>query len=170
MAELIDNIMDFARGRLGGGMMLNRQPLLLEPVLSRVVGELRMAWPKRAIETDFRLCEPVDCDGPRLSQILSNLLANALMHGSLEDPVQVQASLDHGIFELSVGNTGKVIPPEAIEKLFHPFTREGVRSSQNGLGLGLYIASEIARAHGGDLTVVSTEETTRFTFRMPTST
>ncbi len=102
MAELIDNIMDFARGRLGGGMMLNRQPLLLEPVLSHVVDELRMAWPKRVIETDFHLCEPVDCDGPRLSQILSNLLANALMHGSPEGPVQVQASLDHGIFELSV--------------------------------------------------------------------
>ena len=78
MAELIGNIMDFARGRMGGGMMLNRQPILLEPVLRHVVDELRTAWPKRTIEAEFHLLDPVDCDAARLSQILSNLLANAL--------------------------------------------------------------------------------------------
>lgn len=166
MAELVDNIMDFARGRLGGGMMLNRQSILLEPVLCHVVEELRTAWPTRIIEREFRLGEPVDCDAPRLSQILSNLLANALQHGEPDKPVHVNAFLEQDIFELSVTNSGKPIPPEALERLFQPFTREHVRSSQNGLGLGLYIASEIARAHKGELTVASTEEETRFTFRM----
>jgi sigma-B regulation protein RsbU (phosphoserine phosphatase) len=167
MAELIDNIMDFARGRLGGGMILNRQLVYLEPVLCHIVAELRTAWPERIIETEFRLVEPVDSDAPRLSQMLSNLLANALTHGAPDGPVHVNAFLEGNVFELSVSNGGKPISPEALERLFQPFTREDVRSSQNGLGLGLYIASEIARAHNGELTVVSTEEVTRFTFRMP---
>jgi sigma-B regulation protein RsbU (phosphoserine phosphatase) len=167
MAELIDNIMDFARGRLGGGMILNRQLVYLEPVLCHVVAELRTARPERIIETEFRLVEPIDCDAPRLSQMLSNLLANALTHGAPDGAVHVNAFLEGNVFELSVSNSGKPISPEALERLFLPFTRENVRSSQNGLGLGLYIASEIARAHNGELTVVSTEEVTRFTFRMP---
>jgi sigma-B regulation protein RsbU (phosphoserine phosphatase) len=170
MAELIDNIMDFARGRLGGGMMLNREPVLLEPVLCHVVEELRTTWPERVIETDFRLTEPIDCDAPRLSQILSNLLANALTHGSPDGPILVNAFLGGDVFELSVTNSGKPISPQTLERLFQPFTREDVRSSQNGLGLGLYIASEISRAHKGELTVASTGEITRFTFRMSTST
>ena len=169
MAELIDNIMDFARGRMGGGMMLNRQPILLEPVLRHVVDELHIAWPQRAIEAEFRLLGPVDCDAARLSQILSNLLANALTHGSPEGPVHVRAFLEQNVFELSVTNSGRPIPPEALEKLFQPFTRQDVSSSQNGLGLGLYIASEIARAHKGELTVASNAEETCFTFRMPAS-
>ncbi|HET7061345.1 MAG TPA: PAS domain-containing sensor histidine kinase [Nitrosospira sp.] len=169
MAELIDNILDFARGRMGGGMMLNRQPVLLEPVLRHVVDELRTAWPKRAIEAEFRLLDPVDCDSARLSQILSNLLANALTHGSPEGPVRVRAFLERDLFELSVTNSGRPIPPEALEKLFQPFTRQDASSSQNGLGLGLYIASEIARAHKGELTVSSNAEETCFTFRMPAS-
>ena len=167
MAELIDNIMDFARGRLGGGMILNRQPADLEPVLCHVVAELRTAWPEKVIETEFRLAEPVDCDAPRLSQILSNLLANALTHGAPDGPVHVNAFLEGNVFELSVSNKGKSISSGTLERLFQPFTREDVRSSQNGLGLGLYIASEIARAHKGELTVISTVEVTRFTFRMP---
>ena len=169
MAELIDNIMDFARGRMGGGMVLNRRRVLLESVLRHVVDELRIAWPKRAIEAEFRLADPVDCDAARLSQILANLLANALTHGSPEGPVHVRAFLERDLFELSVINSGKPIPPEALEKLFQPFTREDARSSQNGLGLGLYIASEIARAHNGELTVASDAKETCFTFRMPAS-
>lgn len=169
MAELIDNILDFARGRMGGGMMLNRQPILLEPVLRHVVDELRTMWPKRAIEAEFRLLDPVDCDAARVSQILSNLLANALTHGSPDGPVHVRAFLERDLFELSVTNSGRPIPPEALEKLFQPFTRQDASSSQNGLGLGLYIASEIARAHKGELTVSSNAEETCFTFRMPTS-
>jgi phosphoserine phosphatase RsbU/P len=159
--------MDFARGRLGGGMILNRQLVHLEPVLCHVVAELRTAWPERIIETEFRVMEPIDCDAPRLSQMLSNLLANALTHGAQDGRVHVNAFLEENVFELSVSNSGKPISPEALERLFQPFTREDVRSSQNGLGLGLYIASEIARSHKGELTATSTEKITRFTFLMP---
>ncbi len=81
-------------------------------------------------------------------------------------PIRVRAMAAGGVFELSVANAGDPIPPAAMERLFLPFSRGTLRPSQNGLGLGLYIASEIAKAHGGVLDVVSTEEETRFTFRL----
>jgi signal transduction histidine kinase len=70
------------------------------------------------------------------------------------------------MFELSVANSGEPIPPDLLERLFQPFFRASGRSSHQGLGLGLYIASEIARAHGGTLDVISTQKETRFTFTM----
>jgi sigma-B regulation protein RsbU (phosphoserine phosphatase) len=79
----------------------------------------------------------------------------------------VQASTDGSRFELWVANAGDPIPSAALDRLFRPFTRGAVRPNQQGLGLGLYIASEIARAHEGTLDVVSSADETRFTFRMP---
>jgi signal transduction histidine kinase len=167
MAALIDNVLDFARGRLGGGLSLNRAPTPLQPVLAHVVAELRSGRPGTVIDAEFDLPAPVDCDPGRLSQLLSNLLANALTHGADDAPVRVRAAAAGDVFELSVANSGEPIPPATMEKLFEPFERGAVRPSQQGLGLGLYIASEIAHAHGGALSVASSPKETRFTFRMP---
>ena len=103
----------------------------------------------------------------RIAQLLSNLLANALTHGAPDAPVRVDAHTDAARLELSVANRGDPIPPATQQRLFQPFSRASLRPGQQGLGLGLYIASEIARAHGGTLEVSSTAEETRFTFRMP---
>ena len=168
MAGLIDNVLDFARGRLGGGLPLT--PVLedrLETGLEQVVAELRTAWPDRVIQTDLALGQPVLCDRARVAQLFSNLLANALTHGDAAGPVMVRARSDSNGFELSVANKGEPIPAGTIERLFQPFSRASDRPDQQGLGLGLYIASEIARAHGGSLDVESTPDETRFTFRMP---
>jgi signal transduction histidine kinase len=168
MSGLIDNVLDLARARLGGGFVLNRdarEPL--DPVLAQVVGELRAVWPDRAIETAFDLTRPVNCDRIRIAQLLSNLIGNALTYGSADRPVRVRGVTSDSIFEVSVSNAGDPIPPEAMGRLFEPFSRGDVRPNRDGLGLGLYIASEIARAHGGTLTAASTPEETRFTFRMP---
>jgi len=170
MAGLIDDVMDFTRARLGGGLPLDRdagEPLT--PTLEHVIAELRTASPDRTIEAHVALDQPVYCDRARIAQLLSNLLANALTHGSPERPVSVHAGVRDGVFELSVSNSGEAIPPATIERLFQPFTRAAAAPNQQGLGLGLYIASEIARAHGGALEVTSTEAETRFTFRMPAS-
>ncbi len=167
MSGLIDDVMDFARGRLGGGIGLNRSPTNLGPALDHVVDELRTAHPSRTIETTIDLPQPVICDPDRLSQLLSNLLANAITHGSADGPIRVFAGIADGHFTLWVGNTGKPIPAEAMGRLFKPFEREEVRASRNGLGLGLYIASEIARAHGGTLSATSDDAETRFIFTMP---
>jgi signal transduction histidine kinase len=168
MAGLIDNVLDFARGRLGGGLSLNLVvDNHLESILEHVVAEQRTAWPDREIVAEIALKQPVAYDGARISQLVSNLLANALAHGDPTGPVGVHARSDGDGFELSVVNLGEPIRPETLAQLFHPFSRASVRRGQQGLGLGLYIASEIARAHGGSLEVASTAENTRFTFRMP---
>jgi phosphoserine phosphatase RsbU/P len=168
MAGLIDDVLDLARGRLGGGIALNRDSgKPLEPILGQVVEELRLASPGRAIEAEFKLDRPVNCDPSRLGQMLSNLLGNALTHGAASKPVFVHAETTQDTFELWVANAGEPIPAAATEKLFEPFFRGNARASKQGLGLGLYIASQIAKAHGGELTVRSTTEETRFTFRMP---
>jgi signal transduction histidine kinase len=168
MSALIDNVLDFARGRLGGGVSLNRTIQPLQPVLNQVVAELRAGFPASQIETHFDLAREVDCDGGRIAQLFSNLLGNALTHGTAGSPVRVRATTAGGEFELSVANLGKPIPPQAVNRLFQPFYRVSAQDArQEGLGLGLYIASEIARAHGGKLEVASSAQETRFTFRMP---
>ena len=168
MAELIDNVLDFAHGRLGSGLTLERDAHVpLGEVLEQVVDELRTAWPKRRIETRLDMTRTVSCDRARIAQLLSNLVANALTHGASDEPILVRASTLDGTFELSVSNQGEPIPPSTLERLFQPFFRVAARPSQQGLGLGLYIACEIARAHGGSLDVTSDRTETRFTFRMP---
>ncbi len=167
MAGLISNVLDFARGRLGGGLPLTRVVEAgLEPMLDQVIAELQSAWPNRAIQSEFALSRPIVCDGARIAQLFSNLLANALTHGAPAGPVRVHARSDDSGFELSVANFGEPIPRATIDHLFQPFSRGSARLGQQGLGLGLYIASEIARAHEGSLKVASSPEETRFTFRM----
>ncbi len=167
MAGLIDNVLDFARGRMGGGLMLHRREELLLPVLEHLIAELQTAWPDRRIEAAFSLSEPVNCDRSRISQLFSNLLANALVHGAAAHPVQIHGSVRDGVFELVVCNAGEPIPPEMLSRLFQPFVRGEETAGKQGLGLGLFIASEIAKAHGGKLSGSSSEEETRFTFTMP---
>jgi phosphoserine phosphatase RsbU/P len=168
MAELIDNVLDFARGRLGGGITLDRSARKpLEPVLHQVIDELRLASPGRQIEAEYSIDNPVDCDRGRIGQLVSNLVGNALSHGATNEPVRVRAETDGGLFKLSVSNGGEPIPEAAMERLFEPFFRGEVRASRQGLGLGLHIASQIAKAHDGALTVTSTPEETKFTFIMP---
>jgi sigma-B regulation protein RsbU (phosphoserine phosphatase) len=168
MHGLIDNILDLARGRLGGGLSVKRdanEPL--EPALRQVVAELQSAMPDRIIDVDIDISVMVSVDRMRISQLASNLLANALTHGARDMPVKLTAIVTGDTLVLSVVNHGTPIPQSIVEKLFQPFFRGGTGESPQGLGLGLHIASEIAKAHGGTLAVSSTEEQTAFTFSMP---
>jgi len=168
MAELIENVLDFARGRLGAGISLDmRKDTQLEPVLHQVISELRVSWPDRAISVDYDLCHPIDCDASRIAQLFSNLLGNALTYGAPNQPVRVGARSAEGTFELYVANSGPQISDAVIARLFQPFVRGEGQATSQGLGLGLYIASEIAKAHGGDLSATSTPQETRFTLKIP---
>jgi sigma-B regulation protein RsbU (phosphoserine phosphatase) len=166
-SALIENVLDFARGRLGDGLTLTRdarQPLA--PVLEQVVNEIRAIAPKREIRTKFEIDLPIDCDRARIAQLASNLIGNAVTHGAKDRPIEVEARIEGGVFSFSVANGGEPIPPAAREQLFQPFFRGAVRPSQQGLGLGLFIVNEISRAHGGEMSVTSSEQETRFTFTM----
>jgi signal transduction histidine kinase len=168
MTGLIDAVLDLARTQLGSGLGLERQAIgSLEPVLQHVADELQAASPDRVIELHMELKESVHCDPQRIGQLLSNLIANALTHGAIGSPVRISAVTSRGMMELWVANGGDPIPPMLMGKLFMPFVRASVRPNQQGLGLGLFIAQEIARAHEGTLAVTSDQQETRFTFRMP---
>ena len=167
MAGLVDDVLDFTRGRMGGGIALElQQHSSLQGPLMQVVEELRSAYPSRAIEVDFKLTVPVICDVQRVQQMLSNLLKNALVYGDAQAPVLVRSSSQNGIFELSIINRGPAIAQATIDQLFKPFWRASAQASNEGLGLGLFIVSEIARSHGGRLDVDSSDDNTRFTFRL----
>ncbi|WP_428427224.1 GAF domain-containing sensor histidine kinase [Pararhizobium sp.] len=167
MSGLIDNVLDFARGRLGGGISIEQADRVpLRPVLEQVVAELILANPGRRIEADLTEAM-VRCDEGRIGQLLSNLLANALTHGDPEAPIRVRSTTSGGLFEIAVANAGEPIPEAVVKDLFKPFVRASAKTNLQGLGLGLYIASEIAKAHKGKLLVTSTPAETRFTFQMP---
>jgi sigma-B regulation protein RsbU (phosphoserine phosphatase) len=164
---LIENVLDFARGRLGDGLALTRSPAAIAPVLDQVVAEIRTIAPDRQIMTHFSIGQLVNCDPARVAQLASNLIGNAVTHGAPGIPIDVEAATTDGKFILSVANGGVPIPPAARAQLFQPFFRGAIRRSQQGLGLGLFIVNEIAKAHGGTMEVASSEEETRFTFSMP---
>jgi signal transduction histidine kinase len=168
MAELIKNILDFARGKLGGGIpAILRQADDLADELQNVIAEVQHAHPDRTMDIVIAIGRPVICDARRIAQLLANLLINAVIHGTPDQPVRVTAQSDNDAFELSVTNGGHAIPAGKISRLFQPFSRTVDHTSQPGLGLGLYIAAEIAKAHHGTLQVSSTEAVTSFVFRMP---
>lgn len=165
---LVDDTLDLARGSLGGGLVLDRNSQApLSPVLEQILAEIRAIAPEHSIDASIAIEEPVYCDRPRIAQLSANLLSNAVTHGTSEQPLRFEAKTDNGELVLSVANSGEAIPREALERLFQPFFRAEARPSQNGLGLGLFIASEIAKAHDGTLEVSSTSEETQFTLRMP---
>lgn len=165
---LVANLLDFARGRLGGGLTLARDGTRpLTPFLEQVVSEMRAIAPDREILADFSIAEPVDCDPARIAQLASNLLSNAITHGDPHMPIRVEGRIEDDRFILSVSNGGVPIPAAARAQLFQPFFRGAVRRSQQGLGLGLFIVNEIAKAHAGSMKVESTDDQTRFTLSMP---
>jgi signal transduction histidine kinase len=166
MAVLVDNVIDLTRGQLGSGMVLHRSCASPEPAVRHAIDELRIANPGREIDAQLDIDEPIDADADQLARLLSNLLTNALRYGTPDAPVRIAASIGTE-FTLAVSNQGPIIRPEIRDRLFAPFTRGDVRADQQGLGLGLYIVSEIARAHGGTIEVCSDAGETCFTFRMP---
>jgi signal transduction histidine kinase len=108
MAGLIDNVMDLARGRLGGGLPLERSAAgQLEPLLRQVVAELQTSAPDSVIDIRFAVTEPVECDLARVGQLVSNLVGNAIDHGAPHQPIQVTAATQDGWFEFSVTNEGE---------------------------------------------------------------
>ena len=170
MTALVSDLLDFARSKLGAGMTLALSDTAdLAAALRHVVAEIASAHPQREIRVVVDIPAPVRCDAARVSQLLSNLLANAVEHGAIDRPIEVSALRSTEGLRIAVRNEGPPIPPGVVPLLFRPYSRGG-NGPARGLGLGLYIALEIARSHGGTLEVQSTaDDGTRFTFTLPTS-
>lgn len=169
MSSLIDDVLDFARARLGGGIGVELTEVEdISHGLATVVQELQDGQTDCKIISNFRVTRSVRCDLGRLQQVASNLLGNALTHGRQNSPIEINARTDEDDLVIEVWNSGEPIPAESLSKIFEPFWRHSVSASRNGLGLGLHICSQIVRAHHGSISVTSTKEKgTQFTARLP---
>lgn len=170
MAEMIEQMLDLTRARLGGGIGLAAElaPVDLGALAQRVADELRDRHPGREIVIDIAGIGEVHGDPDRLLQMLSNLVGNALEHGAHGLPVVFRLTAEDHAAVLCLHNGG-VIPPEVLPTIFDPFRGRGHTTGRpRGLGLGLFVARQIARAHGGDIEAQSAEgRGTTFTVRLP---
>ncbi|MEZ4256416.1 MAG: ATP-binding protein [Polyangiales bacterium] len=172
MSRMIDDMLDLARARLGGGIPIRPKPMNLGEAAHRATEEAHMVCPEREINVVLAGDLDGQWDDDRLGQLFSNLISNALRHGDTTSPIRVE--LDGGAVEavrLSVHNRG-VIPASLRESLFDPFRSGSSEASRgnakDGLGLGLYIVDQIATAHGGHVDVKSDEAAgTTFTVVLP---
>jgi len=170
ISSLVDDLMDFTRGRMGGGISLNLQQTAdMDAVFQHVIDELLTQHPDQAIVSSIPGGLSLVCDPARMAQLLSNLLKNALLHGDGKSPVRVHAAIGADRFELSVTNSGERIPDDVMGQLFKPFWRAKSSRPREGLGLGLFIASQIAVSHGGTLAAQTSDGSTTFTLSMPAS-
>ncbi|CTQ50130.1 PAS domain-containing sensor histidine kinase [Jannaschia donghaensis] len=171
MSRLIDDVLDFARARMGGDIGIDpEKDVALRPILELTVEEMKYAHSDVTFEEHYDFSDPVTCDPDRIAQLVSNLLGNAVFHGEPDGTVRMEARDTATELFVSITNRGGQIPASVKALLFEPFKRVEPGSSQNGLGLGLFISKQIADQHGGDIEVHSDARETTFTLRLPRGT
>lgn len=168
MARMIEDLLNVTRIRQAGGLALQLAPACLETVVQRTVAEVQTGFPDRPISCAFAGDLAGVWDAERLCQVVANLVGNAVHHGDPDQDIAVVADGSRGdTLVLSVRNGG-TIAPELLPELFNPFRgRQREPGSHQGLGLGLFIADQIVRAHQGRITVVSDQGQTCFTVELP---
>jgi signal transduction histidine kinase len=173
MSGYVKDLLDFARTLMGAELPIARVPVSLVEVCEDVADEVRAAFPNAMVQVDI-LASPVGMwESGRLAQLLGNLAGNAIIHGNPAVPVTITLSQDGVKARIDVHNAGEPISAEELPHLFEPLmkgsgSRERRRAGSSGLGLGLYIAREIAVAHGGTLEVTSdAEQGTTFSVKLP---
>jgi signal transduction histidine kinase len=160
--QIVDLLLDFTRARLGGGIPVSRRPGDLNEMCRRVADELQAARPQRLLLSDLAPGVLLgEWDQARLAQVLANLLDNAFKYSPDHTPVRLSTRAhDAESVLLEVNNQGAPIPEHLLPLLFEPFRRgeTSAGTERSSLGLGLYIAHDLVRAHGGSITVRSTAE------------
>jgi len=171
MQALLDDLVDFNRTRLGLGLQVEPTEIDLAAVVADELDQLRGAHPNQRIELDATGDNRGQWDGSRLQQLLRNLVSNALQYGAPNTPVRVALCGDEAGVRLEVANIGPAIEPPAVSEIFDPLKRgaaQGDRQdARGGLGLGLFIVDEIAKAHGGEVKVRSAAGETTFAVHLP---
>jgi len=157
--RLIADLLDFTQARLGPGLRVSKVEIELHRVVAEVVEELTLTYPAVSIKHESS-GEGVCCaDANRLAQLVGNLVSNAVAHGDASRPITVHGIIGAQAFEISVHNSGVPIPRDAQATIFEPMARgKDAPSKDSGVGLGLFIVSQIAKAHGGRAEVDSSAE------------
>ena len=172
MNHMVEDLLDFTRGRLGSGMPLVREAMDIGQIVRQSVEEMRAARPGSVLQVTTSGALSGEWDSGRISQLLSNLLGNAVQHGADGETIGVSVQGESSDVVLRLHNGGTSIPRSDLATLFSPFKRlrTGQTASRDStsLGLGLYIAQQIVSAHGGTIDVRSSDEAgTLFTVRLP---
>jgi len=170
MTRIINLLLDVTRARLGGGIPIQRRRVDLGELVRSIVDEQGLAYPSTAFELSAN--GPVEgiWDPDRLEQVIANLLGNAAQYGRPGSPVTLAVSATASTATITVHNTIRTEPiaTDLLETLFDPFRRGREQAAHaRGLGLGLYIVSEIVRAHGGTITATSAASGTDFVVVLP---
>lgn len=168
MGHMIEQILDLTRARQPGGLACSRQPGELAAIARAVVNEVELVYPTRRLVTDIAGDTAGEWDTVRMSQVLSNLLCNAMHHGDPSRDVELRVTGRRDSIFVRVQNGG-TIPEQKLPWIFDAFRRacEHGEGAQ-GLGLGLFITKEVVVAHGGSIEVTSNEqEGTRFDIVLP---
>lgn len=170
-ARLVRDLLDFTQARLGGRIPAQPRPMDLHELLNGVLAELEAGYPGR-IACSLEAGDPRgEWDPDRLSQVVENLVLNALKYGAADGMVQVTTRSEDGWLLMEVHNDGDPIPPGQLEAIFEPLQRGaemGQTNPDRSIGIGLYIVKHIVEAHGGTVSAESTGGLgTTFAIRMP---
>ena len=172
MAAIIRELLDFARSRLGREMPITRRPIDIGAICRSALDDMRAAHPRCEFLFDASGELAGEADAARLHQLLWNLLSNAAQHGARGKSIMLTARGTSDAVLLQVKNQGAAIPAEALKMLFDPLVQFGTADADcsvpANLGLGLFIAHEITHAHGGEISVTSSDQDgTVFTVQLP---
>lgn len=168
MSCLIEDLLDVTRIRQAGGLTLAPTELNMSALVERTLDEVRTGFPDRHVESRSSGDAAGSWDGQRISQVIANLVGNALHHGSKTAPVRVEVNGDDADEVVVTVFNGGTIPPALLPHLFNPF-RSGARrpGGHHGLGLGLFIAQQIVQSHGGCISAASRDDVTSFRVALP---
>lgn len=173
MRALLDNLMEYTSDRLGAAISLHPVPLQLDAFVRDTLDEIGAVYPGRALELSVHGNLRGEWDARRLHQAVSNLVFNALKYGRQDKPVRIEldgSAPDEVV--VSVCNEGLVIPPDVLSHVFEPMVRaaevqeDAPLTAGANLGLGLYVVRQTATAHGGTVTVTSSDPVTCFEMRL----
>lgn len=167
MERMIADLLDFARGRLGGGFTVVPTSFDARVLVSHSVQDIAHSHPDRNVQCAVEHASgnfEVEWDSDRIAQVMANLANNALLHG--HDPVSVSMTDNGGEIAIAVSNGGE-IPRDVLPRLFDPFVTDEPNARPHGLGLGLYIVQQIAQAHGGTVRAESLDGVTTMTVTLP---
>jgi signal transduction histidine kinase len=167
--RIIEQLIDFTRSRLGGGIPTYPTSFDMDEVCRQVIGETELTHPERPLRLDVRGDLTGVWDRNRLYQLIANLVGNAVQHGQPRSAIEVRIVGGDTEVVIEVANRGETIPWAAQEVIFDAFRRgRTAESNRHGLGLGLFIAQQIAASHGGSIAVTSSDsDGTIFRVRLP---
>jgi signal transduction histidine kinase len=164
MSAMIRDLLEYTRTRLGRAIPIAPQATSMKEICALALDEVQAVHPERVfkLETSGELHGQFDSD--RLQQVLSNLLNNAVQHGTASQPITLSARGESEKITVRVKNYGRRIPADQLQVIFNPLVQISTEQAQEdsdtstSLGLGLYIAHEIVAMHGGTMIAESSEE------------